>query len=129
MSDINLSENAAKALELIDTLSILEAADLVKAMEEKYGVSAAAPVAVAAVAGGGEAAAEEQTEFAVMLTGTGDKKIQVIKEVRGLTGLGLKEAKALVESAPCAVKEGLSKDEAEAMKAKLEETGAIVDIK
>ncbi len=129
MSDINLSENAAKALELIDTLSILEAADLVKAMEEKYGVSAAAPVAVAAVAADAGAEAEEQTEFAVMLTGVGDKKIQVIKEVRALTGLGLKEAKALVESAPCAVKEGLSKDEADAMKAKLEETGAIIDIK
>ncbi len=128
MSDITLSENAAKALELIDTLSILEAADLVKAMEEKYGVSAAAPVAVAAVAAVAEAA-EEQTEFNVMLTGVGDKKIQVIKVVRALTGLGLKEAKALVESAPCAVKEGLSKDEAEAMKVKLEETGAIIDIK
>jgi len=129
MSDINLSENAAKALELIDTLTILEAADLVKAMEDKYGVSAAAPVAVAAVAADAGAEAEEQTEFAVMLTGVGDKKIQVIKEVRALTGLGLKEAKALVESAPCAVKEGLSKDEADAMKAKLEETGAIIDIK
>ncbi len=129
MSEINLSENAAKALELIDTLSILEAADLVKAMEEKYGVSAAAPVAVAAVAEAGGAAAEEQTEFAVMLTGVGDKKIQVIKVVRALTGLGLKEAKALVESAPCAVKEGIAKDEAETVKAKLEETGAIIDIK
>lgn len=130
MSDINLSENAAKALELIDTLSILEAADLVKAMEEKYGVSAAAPVAVAAVAGdAGGAEAEEQTAFDVMLTGVGDKKIKVIKEVRALTGLGLKEAKALVESAPCAVKEGVSKDEAEQVKGKLEEVGAIVDIK
>jgi large subunit ribosomal protein L7/L12 len=130
MSEINLSENAAKALELIDTLSILEAADLVKAMEEKYGVSAAAPVAVAAVAGdAGGAAAEEQTEFDVMLTGVGDKKIQVIKVVRALTGLGLKEAKALVESAPCAVKEGVSKDEAETVKTQLEETGAIIDIK
>jgi large subunit ribosomal protein L7/L12 len=124
MSEINLSENAAKALELIDTLSILEAADLVKAMEEKYGVSAAA---VAGDAGG--AAAEEQTEFDVMLTGVGDKKIQVIKVVRALTGLGLKEAKALVESAPCAVKEGVSKDEAETVKTQLEETGAIIDIK
>ena len=130
MSDINLSDNAAKALELIDTLSILEAADLVKAMEEKYGVSAAAPVAVAAVAGDADGgAAEEQTEFDVMLTGIGDKKIQVIKVVRALTGLGLKEAKALVESAPCAVKEGLSKEDADAMKTKLEETGAIIDIK
>jgi len=130
MSEINLSENAAKALELIDSLSILEAADLVKAMEEKYGVSAAAPVAVAAgPAGDAPAAAEEQTEFDVMLTGTGDKKIQVIKEVRAITGLGLKEAKSLVESAPCAVKEGLSKEEAEQIKDKLEEVGAIVDIK
>ena len=130
MSDITLSENAAKALELIDTLSILEAADLVKAMEEKYGVSAAAPVAVAAVAGDADGgAAEEQTEFNVMLTGIGDKKIQVIKVVRALTGLGLKEAKALVESAPCAVKEALSKEDADAMKTKLEETGAIIDIK
>ena len=130
MSDINLSENAAKALELIDTLSILEAADLVKAMEDKYGVSAAAPVAVAAVAGDADGgAAEEQTEFDVMLTGIGDKKIQVIKVVRALTGLGLKEAKTLVESAPCAVKEGISKEDAESMKTKLEETGAIIDIK
>jgi len=130
MSDITLSDNAAKALELIEGLSVLEAADLVKAMEEKFGVSAAAPVAVAAVAGdAGPAAAEEKTEFDVMLTGVGDKKIQVIKEVRAITGLGLKEAKALVESAPAAVKEGVSKDEAEAMKAKLEEVGAMIDLK
>lgn len=130
MSDINLTENAAKALELIEGLSVLEAADLVKAMEEKFGVSAAAPVAVAAVAGdAGPAAAEEKTDFDVMLTGVGDKKIQVIKEVRAITGLGLKEAKALVESAPAAVKEGVSKDEAEAMKTKLEEVGAMVDLK
>ncbi|PID80717.1 50S ribosomal protein L7/L12 [bacterium DOLZORAL124_64_63] len=131
MSEINLSENAAKALELIDSLSILEAADLVKAMEEKYGVSAAAPVAVAAgpVGDAGGAAAEEKTEFDVILTGAGDKKIQVIKEVRAITGLGLKEAKTLVESAPCPVKEGLSKDEAEQIKEKLEEVGAIVDLK
>ncbi|MCP4574548.1 MAG: 50S ribosomal protein L7/L12 [bacterium] len=128
MSEINLSDNAAKALELIDTLSILEAADLVKAMEEKYGVSAAAPVAaVAAVA---DAAAEEvKDEFTVALTGVGDKKIQVIKVVRAITGLGLKEAKELVESAPTAVKEGLPKTEAEELKAKLEEVGAIVDLK
>jgi len=127
MSDINLTENATKCLDLIEGMSILEAADLVKAMEEKFGVSAAAPVAVAAVA---EAAvAEEQTEFNLMLTGVGDKKIQVIKVVRALTGLGLKEAKDLVESAPCAVKEGVSKDEAEEMKTKLEEVGAIIDIK
>ncbi len=109
MSDINLTENAAKALELIEGLSVLEAADLVKAMEEKFGVSAAAPVAVAAVAGPAAAAEEEaKDEFDVMLTGVGDKKIQVIKEVRAITGLGLKEAKALVESAPAAVKEGVS---------------------
>ena len=129
MSEINLSENAAKALELIDTLSILEAADLVKAMEDKYGVSAAAPVAAVAVAEGGAAAEEVQTEFTVVLTGVGDKKIQVIKVVRAITGLGLKEAKTLVEAAPTEVKEGLSKDEAEEIKTKLEEVGAIIDLK
>jgi len=130
MSEVNLSENAAKVLELIEGMSILEAADLVKAMEDKFGVSAAAPVAVA-VAGGGDAAGavEEQTEFNVMLTAIGDKKIQVIKVVRAITGLGLKEAKDLVESAPTAVKEGVTKDESEDMKTKLEEVGAIVDIK
>jgi len=130
MSDINLSDNASKCLDLIEGMSILEAADLVKAMEEKFGVSAAAPVAVAAAGGadaGGEAA--EQTEFNVMLTAIGDKKIQVIKVVRAITGLGLKEAKDLVESAPTAVKEGVSKDDSEEMKNKLEEVGAIVDIK
>jgi large subunit ribosomal protein L7/L12 len=129
MSDVTLSENAAKVLEMIEGMSILEAADLVKAMEDKFGVSAAAPVAVAAVAGGGEAAEEEKVEFNLMLTGIGDKKIQVIKVVRALTGLGLKEAKDLVESAPTAVKEGVTKDEAEEMKNKLEEVGAIIDIK
>ena len=129
MSEVNLSENAAKVLEIIEGMSILEAADLVKAMEDKFGVSAAAPVAVAAVAGGGEAAEEEKVEFNLMLTGIGDKKIQVIKVVRALTGLGLKEAKDLVESAPTAVKEGVTKDEAEEMKTKLEEVGAIIDIK
>ncbi len=129
MSEVNLSENAAKVLEMIEGMSILEAADLVKAMEEKFGVSAAAPVAVAA-AGPADAAAEEvKDEFNVMLTGVGDKKIQVIKEVRAITGLGLKEAKALVESAPTAVKEGLPKAEAEEIKTKLEEVGAIVDLK
>ncbi len=130
MSEINLSDNAVKALELIDTLSTREAADLVKAMEEKYGVSAAAPVAAAAVVGAGDAAAEEvKDEFAVVLTGVGDKKIQVIKVVRSITSLGLKEAKTLVESAPTNVKEGLTKDEAEEIKAKLEEVGAIIDLK
>jgi large subunit ribosomal protein L7/L12 len=129
MSEVNLSENAAKVLEMIEGMSILEAADLVKAMEEKFGVSAAAPVAVAAA--GPAAAVEEEAkdEFNVMLTGVGDKKIQVIKEVRAITGLGLKEAKALVEGAPIAVKEGVSKDEAEQIKAKLEEVGAIIDLK
>jgi len=109
-------------------MSILEAADLVKAMEDKFGVSAAAPVAVAAA---GPAAVEEEVkdEFNVMLTGVGDKKIQVIKVVRAITGLGLKEAKELVESSPVAVKEGVTKDEAEEMKAKLEEVGAIIDLK
>jgi len=125
--DIKLTDNAQKVLELIETMSILEAADLVKAMEEKFGVSASAPVAVAAVAA--EVAEEVKDEFDVMLTGVGDKKIQVIKEVRAITGLGLKEAKALVESAPCAVKEGLPKDEAEQIKTKLEEVGAIIDLK
>jgi large subunit ribosomal protein L7/L12 len=129
MSEVNLSENAAKVLEIIEGMSLLEAADLVKAMEDKFGVSAAAPVAVAAVAAGGEAAEEEQVEFNLMLTGIGDKKIQVIKVVRAITGLGLKEAKDLVESAPTAVKEGVTKDEAEEMKTKLEEVGAIIDIK
>jgi large subunit ribosomal protein L7/L12 len=129
MSDITLTDNAAKCLELIEGMSILEAADLVKAMEDKFGVSAAAPVAVAAVADAGAGEAEEQTEFAVMLTGVGDKKIQVIKVVRAITGLGLKEAKDLVESAPCAVKEGVSKGDSDDMKAKLEEVGAIIDIK
>ena len=129
MSDVTLSENAAKVLELVEGMSILEAADLVKAMEEKFGVSAAAPVAVAAVVAGGEAAEEVKDEFNVMLTGVGDKKIQVIKVVRALTGLGLKEAKDLVESAPVAVKEGVTKEESEEMKAKLEEVGAIIDLK
>ena len=128
MSEANLSENAAKVLELIEGMSILEAADLVKAMEDKFGVSAAAPVAMAAVAG---AVVEEEVkdEFNVMLTGVGDKKIQVIKVVRAITGLGLKEAKELVESAPTAVKEAVTKEEAEEMKAKLEEVGAIIDLK
>jgi large subunit ribosomal protein L7/L12 len=128
MSEVNLSENAAKVLEIIEGMSLLEAADLVKAMEDKFGVSAAAPVAVAAA---GPAAAEEEVkdEFNVMLTGVGDKKIQVIKVVRAITGLGLKEAKDLVESAPVAVKEAVTKAEAEEMKGKLEDVGAIIDLK
>jgi large subunit ribosomal protein L7/L12 len=128
MSEVNLSENAAKVLDLIEGMSILEAADLVKAMEEKFGVSAAAPVAVAAVASA-EAAEEVKDEFNLMLTGVGDKKIQVIKVVRAITSLGLKEAKELVESAPTAVKEAVTKEEAEEIKAKLEEVGAIIDLK
>jgi len=124
----NLSENATKVLDLISAMTILEAADLVKAMEEKFGVSAAAPMMAAAPAAA--AAVEEvKDEFTVVLTAAGDKKIQVIKEVRAITGLGLKEAKDLVESAPATVKEGVNKAEAEALKAKLEEVGAIIDLK
>jgi len=120
--------------ELLKELSakpIMEVVDLVKALEDKWGVSAAAPVAVAAgpAADGGAAAAEEQTEFDVVLTGFGENKVAVIKVVRSLTGLGLKEAKDLVEGAPNAVKEGATKDEAEDVKKQLEEAGAAVDIK
>ena len=119
-----------QVVEYLEGLTLLEAADLVKVLEEKFGVSAAAPVAVAAVAGGaGEAAAEEKTEFEVVLKSFGDKKINVIKEVRGLTGLGLKEAKDLVEGAPKTLKEGVSKEEADKMKAALEKAGAQVEIK
>ena len=119
---------------LVDQLSgltVLEAAELSKLLEEKWGVTAAAPVAVAAVGGGAAAApaAEEQTEFDVILTGDGGKKINVIKEVRAITSLGLTEAKTLVESAPKAVKEGVSKDEAEKVKKQLEEAGATVELK
>ncbi len=127
--DIKLSDNAQKVMDLISSMTILEAADLVKAMEEKFGVSAAAPMAMAAMPMAGEAAEEVKDEFTVMLTGVGDKKIQVIKEVRAITALGLKEAKELVESAPTAVKEGVTKEEAEQIKAKLEEVGAIIDLK
>ena len=115
----------------IETMSVLELSELVSALEEKFGVSAAAPVAVAgaAAAGGDAGAAEEQTEFNVVLTSAGEKKIQVIKAVREATGLGLKEAKAVVDAAPGNVKEGLSKDDAEALKAKLEDAGATVELK
>src|SRR5690606_34561567 len=120
-------------LEAIENMTVLELSELVKALEEKFGVSAAAPVAVAAMPGaaGGAAAAEaeEKTEFDVVLTSAGDKKIQVIKVVRGLKGLGLKEAKDLVDNAPKPVKEGVSKEEAEEIKAKLEEAGATVEVK
>jgi large subunit ribosomal protein L7/L12 len=125
---IKLSANAQKVLELIESMTVLEAADLVKAMEEKFGVSAAAPVAMAA-APAAAAVEEVKDEFTVVLTGVGDKKIQVIKEIRAITSLGLKEAKDLVESAPTNVKEGCTKAEAEQIKAKLEEVGAIVDLK
>ena len=120
-------------LDAIGNMSVLDLAEFVKAFEEKFGVTAAAPVAVAAApgAGGGAAApaAEEKTEFDVVLTGAGDKKIQVIKVVREVTSLGLKEAKDLVDSAPKPVKEGVSKEEAEQVKAKLEEQGASVELK
>lgn len=119
-------------LNTISEMSVMEVVDLIEAMEEKFGVSAAAPVAVAAgaVAGGGDAAAaEEQTEFDVILASFGDKKVGVIKAVRGITGLGLKEAKDLVESAPAPIKEGVNKDEAEDLKKQLEEAGATVEVK
>ena len=118
-------------LNAIAEMSVMEVVELVEAMEEKFGVSAAAAVAVAAPAAGGDAgaAAEEQTEFDVMLASVGDKKINVIKAVRAITGLGLKEAKAMVDGAPSAVKEGASKEDAEAAKAQLEEAGATVELK
>ncbi|MGB8111789.1 MAG: 50S ribosomal protein L7/L12 [Pseudolabrys sp.] len=120
-----------KIVDELSGLTVLEAADLAKMLEEKWGVSAAAAVAVAAgpAAGGGAAAAEEKTEFTVVLAGVGDKKIEVIKEVRALTGLGLKEAKDLVEGAPKTVKEGVAKDEANKIKATLEKVGAKVELK
>ena len=121
----------AKLVEELSQLTVLEAADLAKALEEAWGVSAAAAVAVAAPgAGGGDApAAEEQTEFDVILTGDGGKKIQVIKEVRAITGLGLGEAKALVEGAPKPIKEGVNKAEAEEIKGKIEAAGGTVELK
>ena len=120
----------AKLVEELSKLTVLEAAELAKALEEAWGVSAAAAVAVAApVAGGDAPAAEEQTEFDVILTGDGGKKIQVIKEVRAITGLGLTEAKTLVESTPKAVKEGVNKAEAEEIKKKIEEAGGTVELK
>ena len=126
MADINT------LVEQLSELTVLEAADLAKALEEKWGVSAAAAVAVAGPAAGGGAAApaaEAQTEFDVILTGDGGKKINVIKEVRAITGLGLGEAKALVESAPKAVKEGVNKEEAEKIKKQIEEAGGTVELK
>ncbi|MBE6084635.1 MAG: 50S ribosomal protein L7/L12 [Selenomonas ruminantium] len=116
-------------MEAIENMTVLELSELVKAMEEKFGVSAAAPVAVAAVGGAAAGAAEEKSEFTVMLTSAGDKKINVIKAVREATGLGLKEAKELVDGAPAAVKENVAKAEAEELKKKLEEAGASVELK
>ena len=115
----------------IDNMTVLEMSEFVKELEDKYGVTAAAPaVAVAApAAGGGDAAAEEKTEFDVVLTAVGDKKIQVIKEIRTITGLGLKDAKDLVEAAPKAIKEGVKKEEAEEIKKKVEEAGGTVEVK
>nr|WP_186321481.1 50S ribosomal protein L7/L12 [Bacillus sp. FJAT-22090] len=119
--------NNEQILEAIKSMTVLELNDLVKAIEEEFGVTAAAPVAV--VAGGGAAAAEEKTDFDVILASAGDQKIKVIKVVREITGLGLKEAKELVDNAPKPLKEGVSKDEAEAFKAQLEEVGAGVEVK
>src|SRR5262245_22181281 len=121
----------SKIVDELSSLTVLEAAELSKLLEEKWGVSAAAPVAVAAAGGGGAAAApvEEKTEFTVVLAKAGDKKIEVIKEVRAITGLGLKEAKDLVEGAPKPVKEGVNKKDAEEMKKKLEAVGASVELK
>ena len=128
MADITKED----VIEFISNMTVLELSELVKELEDKFGVSAAAPMAMmAAVPGGAEggAAAEEQTEFDVVLTAIGDKKIQVIKEVRAITGLGLKDAKALVDEAPKPVKEGIAKDEAEKIKAQLEEAGAQAELK
>lgn len=122
--------NKDEVIDFLSNMTVMEIADLVKELESKWGVSAAAPVAIAAGGGGGgAAAAEEKTEFTVVLADSGDKKINVIKEVRGITGLGLKEAKDLVEGAPKTVKEGVSKEEAAKMKDILEKAGAKVEIK
>ncbi|MCI5164521.1 MAG: 50S ribosomal protein L7/L12 [Candidatus Electrothrix sp. GM3_4] len=125
-----MSEAIEQVVEIVEKMTLLEVAELVKALEEKFGVSAAAPVAMAAMPGAGGAAEEaEQTEFDAVLTVTGDQKIKVIKEVRGITALGLKEAKALVEAAPTPIKEGVTKDEAEEIKGKIEAVGGTVEIK
>jgi large subunit ribosomal protein L7/L12 len=121
--------NLEKIVDDLSALTVLEAAELAKMLEEKWGVSAAAAVAVSAAPAGAAAAVEEQTEFTIMLAAAGDKKIEVIKEVRAITGLGLKEAKDLVEAAPKAVKEGVSKDDAKKFKEQLEKAGAKVELK
>lgn len=125
-----MSDSIEQVVEIVEKMTLLEVADLVKALEDKFGVSAAAPVAVAAAApadGGG--AAEEKTEFDAVLTAAGDQKIKVIKEVRAITSLGLKEAKALVEGAPTPIKEGVSKEEAAEIKEKIEAVGGAVEVK
>ncbi|RUM37826.1 MAG: 50S ribosomal protein L7/L12 [Desulfobulbus sp.] len=127
-----MSDSIEQVVEIVEKMSLLEVAELVKALEDKFGVSAAAPVAVAAVGGAADGAAggaEEKTEFDAVLTAAGDQKIKVIKEVRAITSLGLKEAKALVEGAPTPIKEGVSKDEAAEIKEKIEAVGGSVEIK
>jgi len=127
-----MSEAIEQVVELVEKMTLLEVAELVKALEDKFGVSAAAPVAMAAMPGGGGDAGEaaaEKTEFDAVLTAAGDQKIKVIKEVRGITALGLKEAKALVEGVPAPIKEGVTKEEAEEIKEKIEAVGGTVEIK
>jgi len=128
-----MSDSIEQVVEIVEKMSLLEVAELVKALEDKFGVSAAAPVAVAAVGAaagdGGDGGGEEKTEFDVILTAAGDQKIKVIKEVRAITSLGLKEAKALVEGAPTPIKEGVTKEEANEIKEKIEAVGGSVEIK
>ena len=124
-----MAANLEKIVDDLSTLTVIEAADLSKLLEEKWGVSAAAPAAVMQVAGDAAAVEEEKSEFDVVLASFGEKKINVIKEVRAITGLGLKEAKDLVEAVPSAIKEGVNKDEAEELKKKLEDAGATVEVK
>ena len=124
-----MSEKVTQIIDMVKEMSVLELSEVVKAFEEEFGVSAAAPVAAAAAPAAAAAVEEEKTEFDVILTNVGEKKVGVIKVVRELTGLGLKEAKAVVDEAPSAVKEGISKEDAEAAKAKLEEAGASAELK
>jgi large subunit ribosomal protein L7/L12 len=124
-----MSEKVTQIIDMVKEMTVLELSEVVKAFEEEFGVTAAAPVAAAAAAAPAAAAEEEQTEFDVILTAAGEKKVSTIKAVRELTGLGLKEAKAVVDGAPSAVKEGISKEDAEAAKAKLEEAGASAELK
>jgi large subunit ribosomal protein L7/L12 len=124
-----MSDNIEQVVEIVEKMSLLEVAELVKALEDKFGVSASAPVAVAAAGAAVGEVAEEQTEFDAVLTAAGDQKIKVIKEVRAITALGLKEAKGLVEAAPTPIKEGVSKDEAAEIKEKIEAVGGSVEIK